>query len=197
MWNPHFREKRMPTGTLTARLGACTLPRSALNPKAFALPSHFTDCSLAPAVHLPDATKAIAPGPLCFDQVEANHWPVEQEAVGIAWYGLSHRQPDGGHCCSPGRVVIFLTKWLKHDVVIAFTYKTNPNINPHRILSLETSCLCLAWNKTKTNLITVLWDMSVLAMHPGHIANPARKGEGHRGRVDLNYCEKNTLLGKC
>lgn len=54
------------------------------NPKALALPSHFTDRSLAPAVHLPDAAKATAPGPLCFDQVEANHWSVEQEAVGMA-----------------------------------------------------------------------------------------------------------------
>lgn len=50
----------------------------------FALPSHFTDRSLAPAVHLPDAAKATALGPLCFDQVEANHWSVEQEAGGMA-----------------------------------------------------------------------------------------------------------------
>lgn len=57
-----------------------TLVSTLGNPKAFALPSHFTDRSLAPAVHLPDAAKATAPGPLCFDQVEANHWSVEQEA---------------------------------------------------------------------------------------------------------------------
>lgn len=50
----------------------------------FALPSHFTDCSPAPAVNLPDAAKATVPGPLCFDQVEANHWSVEQEAGSMA-----------------------------------------------------------------------------------------------------------------
>lgn len=50
----------------------------------FALPSLFTGRSLAPAVHLPTAAKATAPGPLCFDQVEANHWSVEQEAAGMA-----------------------------------------------------------------------------------------------------------------
>lgn len=47
-------------------------------------PSHFTDRSLTPAVHLPNAAKATARGSLCFDQVEANHWSVQQEAVSMA-----------------------------------------------------------------------------------------------------------------
>lgn len=54
------------------------------NTKAFALTSRFTDRSLAPAVHLPDAAKAKAPGLLCFDQVEANHGSAEQEAGRMA-----------------------------------------------------------------------------------------------------------------
>lgn len=45
---------------------------------------HFTDHLPAPAVHLPNAAKATVPGPLCFDQVEANHWSVEQEAGSMA-----------------------------------------------------------------------------------------------------------------
>lgn len=64
-------------------------------PKTFAFPSHFTDCSPTPVVDIPDAVKATVPAPLCFDQVEANHWPVEQEAGSIAWYG-SHWQPLTG-----------------------------------------------------------------------------------------------------
>lgn len=50
----------------------------------FNLTAHFTDRLLAPAVYLPDAAKATALRSLCFDQVEANHWSVEQEAVSMA-----------------------------------------------------------------------------------------------------------------
>lgn len=55
------------------------------NPKTFALPARFTQRPLAPAVHLPAQQRR----PrllllLCFDQVEANHWCVEQEAGGMA-----------------------------------------------------------------------------------------------------------------
>lgn len=74
------------TDSLTGRLWFTSVS-TLKNPKVFALPSNFTDHSLTPAVHLPNAAKATAPGPLCFDQVEANHWSVEQEAAGMAWYG--------------------------------------------------------------------------------------------------------------
>lgn len=74
------------TDSLTGRLWFMSVS-TLKNPKVFALPSNFTDHSLTPAVHLPNAAKATAPGPLCFDQVEANHWSVEQEAAGMAWYG--------------------------------------------------------------------------------------------------------------
>lgn len=67
----------------------------ATTPKTFAFPSYFTDCSPTPVVDIPDAAKATVPALLCFDQVEANHWSVEQEAGSMAWYG-SHWQPLTG-----------------------------------------------------------------------------------------------------
>lgn len=40
--------------------------------------------------------------------------------------------------------LLFSDQVAKLEVVLAFTYKTNPNIHPHCIVSKETSCLCLA-----------------------------------------------------
>lgn len=54
------------------------------NPKTFALPARFTQRPLAPAVHLPAQRRPRLLPALCFDQVEANHWCVEQEAGGMA-----------------------------------------------------------------------------------------------------------------
>lgn len=56
-----------------------------LKPKSFASPPYFTDRSIR--VHLHNAAEVTAPGPLCFDQVEANHWSVKKEVISMAWYG--------------------------------------------------------------------------------------------------------------
>lgn len=77
---------QMPTDSLSGSLNCEKKSwKSTLgNLKMFNLTAHFTDRLLAPAVHLPDAAKATALSSLCFDQVEANHWSVEQEAVSMA-----------------------------------------------------------------------------------------------------------------
>lgn len=110
-----FLKKTKQTCTLTLWPGAHSSSRSALweNPEAFALPSHFTVHSLAPAVHLPNAAGATAPGPLCFDQVEANHWSVEQEAGGMAWYGPQWQAARLWALLQPWQSCYFLTMWLK------------------------------------------------------------------------------------
>lgn len=71
MQNPHFHKKTEKnktnanwyTDSLTGIL-QFTLVSTLRNPEVFALPSHFTDRSLTPAVHLPYAAKATAPGPV-------------------------------------------------------------------------------------------------------------------------------------
>lgn len=93
------------------------------NRKAFALPSHFTNRSLASAVHLPEVAKATAPGPLCFDQVEANHWSVEQEAVGMAWYGS---QEKGSQTVGTAAAAVLAEPFHNQvavEVLIVFTCK--------------------------------------------------------------------------
>lgn len=77
---------QMPTDSLSGSLNSERKSwKSTLgNLKMFNLTAHFTDRLLAPAVHLPGAAKATALSSLCFDQVEANHWSVEQEAVSMA-----------------------------------------------------------------------------------------------------------------
>lgn len=70
---------------------------------------------------------------------------------------LSDRQPHRGRCSSQG---------AKLEVVTAFTYKTNPSIQPHFGSGNHS-----------------LREKAVLAVYPDHIENSARKGEGGPERV--------------
>lgn len=116
----YFMKKKKPTPTCTptARQEAYSLPWSAL---------WVTRKSVCPSISLywpfalslqqliyPTQQKATAPGPLCFDQVEANHWSV---GAGSWWYGLIWPSVTGiqtvGTAAKPWQSCYFLTKWLK------------------------------------------------------------------------------------
>lgn len=82
------------------------------NPKAFALPSHFTDRSLAPAVHLPDAAKGHSSWSTVF-------WPSRGKPLvcgaGSCRYGLIWPQSQAARLWAllqPWQSCYFLTKWL-------------------------------------------------------------------------------------
>lgn len=176
------KEKWMPTGThwqldweLTIYLGQHfgeTLKR---------LPFHLTlltICSLQQFIY-PMQQKATAPGPLCFDQVEANHWSVEQEAVGMAWYGPQWQAARLWALLQPWQSCYFMTKWLSLKWLQLFTYKANPNI-PCTVFLVWKRYIC-AWLKfwTKPHVclscVLLFWQCTL-----------ARKGKGNWRRVDLN-----------
>lgn len=143
--------------------------------------SSFTRCSKGqsswPTVFWPSRGKPLVCG--------AGSW-----RYSLIWPSVTGSQTVGTSAALAE--LLFSDKVAKLEVVIAFTYKTN--IQPHRVLSLKASCLCLAQNGTKPH--NCCWDIAILATHPGHIVNPARKGERHGGTLDLNWCEKNTVLGE-
>lgn len=96
--------------------------------------------------------KATAPGPLCFDQVQANHWSVEQEAVGIARYGPQWQAAQtAGTAATLAQFVIF---WPERGPSLRGCYKLLPT-KLTLVVNLEALCLRPAakWNRTSELLL--------------------------------------------
>lgn len=96
--------------------------------------------------------RATVPGPPCFDQVEANHRPVEQEAGSMAWYG-SHWQPLTGSQTVGTCATLADSSHLNRVAELEWARVLPTEIKSYKlgeVLDIEL-CVCLSYQAETTN----------------------------------------------